>query len=304
MTRIAVCLAAYNGCAFLQEQVESILAQDGVQVQVFISVDRSTDGTEALFTRWALTEARLTLLPVGLVFGGAGPNFYRLIRDVDFNGYDYVSLADQDDIWFADKLLRAQNLLAEQDAAGYSGNVMAFWPNGRTSLIDKSQPQKQWDFLFESAGPGCTFVLRSDLALALQNLVRNRWEAVQAIELHDWLIYAFSRANGFKWVIDDQVHMQYRQHSKNQVGVNVGLRAFTYRVRKVLTGWGTVQTLRIASMVGLDDDPFVRQWKTTGRIGWLRLVLRARQCRRRPRDVLFFALSCLFLVVLGHERKL
>lgn len=36
--RMAVLLAAYNGMAWLQQQVQSILAQQGVQVALFISV--------------------------------------------------------------------------------------------------------------------------------------------------------------------------------------------------------------------------------------------------------------------------
>jgi rhamnosyltransferase len=44
--RVAVLLAAYNGMQYIAEQMDSILAQIGVDVTVFISVDRSTDGTE------------------------------------------------------------------------------------------------------------------------------------------------------------------------------------------------------------------------------------------------------------------
>ena len=46
---IAVCLAAYNGRAYLQDQMDSILGQAGVNVLVFVSVDRSSDGTEDWF---------------------------------------------------------------------------------------------------------------------------------------------------------------------------------------------------------------------------------------------------------------
>jgi hypothetical protein len=47
--RAAVCLAAHNGTHWLPEQMESILAQSEVAVKIFVSVDISTDGTEAWF---------------------------------------------------------------------------------------------------------------------------------------------------------------------------------------------------------------------------------------------------------------
>jgi rhamnosyltransferase len=45
---IAVLLAAFNGTPWLKEQVDSILAQENVDLTLFISVDQSSDGTEAL----------------------------------------------------------------------------------------------------------------------------------------------------------------------------------------------------------------------------------------------------------------
>ena len=301
--RFALFLTAHNGMAYIFEQIESILLQKNVDIQIFASVDESSDGTEAHMEELALSGPRFTLLPLGQRFGGAGANFYRLLRDVDISGFDYICFADQDDIWHPEKLWRAHCLMTEKAAVGYSSNVMAFWPDGKTKLIDKAQPQRSWDFLFEAAGPGCTYVMRQDLALGLQNLVRSRWDEVQAVGLHDWLSYAYARAHGYKWVIDSKVGMDYRQHAANQVGVNAGWRAFKYRVAKVLGGWGTAQAAVIASLVDLDEAPFVHRWKSGGRLGMLWLALNANQCRRRKRDRAYFALSCVALAVLGRTHK-
>ncbi|MEC5212817.1 rhamnosyltransferase [Polaromonas sp. CG_9.5] len=301
--RIAVCLAAYNGMAYIAEQIESILLQRNVDLRIFISVDQSTDGTEDFLAEWALSEPRLTLLPVGQRFGGAGPNFYRLLRDVDFADFDYVSFADQDDIWPQEKLLRAHETLLSTGSYAYSSNVLAFWPNGRKALIEKAQKQVQWDFLFEAAGPGCTYVMRKELACAVQDLLRTRWAEVQQVGLHDWFAYAFARANGYRWVIDDYAGMLYRQHANNQVGVNKGWRAWRHRARKVLGGWGLAQSALIADLVGLGDDAFVKRWSGGGRAGLFWLACHGGQCRRRGRDKLLFALSCLAMSLLGGPRS-
>jgi rhamnosyltransferase len=303
LPRFSVCLAAFNGRHYLSEQIDSILAQKNVSFQIYISVDKSSDGTETFLVDWAAKESRLTLLPLGLQFGGAGPNFYRLLKDVEFSGCDYLSFADQDDIWHEDKLWRAHCSLREHGAAAYSSNVLAFWPDGRTLLIDKAQAQKRWDFLFEAAGPGCTYVLRVDLAMGLKRLIQSRWEEVQAVALHDWLSYAYARNNGFKWLIDPGVTMDYRQHASNQVGVNSGWRAFRYRVSIVLDGWAPQQAALITSLLGMNELTFVHCWKGGGRLGLLWLALNATQCRRRLRDQFFFALTCIALTLLGRSPK-
>lgn len=299
--KVAVCLAAFNGMPWIEEQLDSIFSQSSVEVTVFISVDRSSDGTEQWIDRRAMEDRRLVVLQHGQRFGGAGRNFFRLLREVDFSGFDYVSLADQDDCWLETKLARADEVLRRTGADVYSSNVIAFWPSGRHLLIDKSQPQKKWDFLFEAAGPGCTYVMKTAFVQALQSRLREQWTKVQQITLHDWFAYAFARANGYRWVIDDQPGMLYRQHADNQVGVNEGWRAFLRRSRKIRDGWWLGQAVLIAELVGLGNDSFVRSWRTPSRLGTLRLAFYAAECRRRPRDQLLFALSCLMLFVAGNR---
>lgn len=295
--RFAVCLAAYNGMFYIAEQVDSILLQKNIDLQIFISVDQSADGTEERLAEWALTEPRLTLLPFGQRFGGAGPNFYRLLKDVNLDGFDYLSFADQDDLWHPEKLWRAHRLMVSQSALGYSSNVTAFWPSGKTRLVNKSQPQRPWDFLFEASGPGCTYVLHARLALSLQQMVRGSGKKLQRVNYHDWLIYAFARANKYPWVIDDWSSMQYRQHANNQIGVNAGWRSYWLRVRKMMSGHGFEQALLISELIQAQSTPIVQRGLCAGRSGYLWLAMRAKQCRRKPVDQMWFFVLCVLFAV-------
>ena len=45
LPKIAVLLAAYNGKSWIQDQINSILKQNNVQVDIFVSIDFSSDGT-------------------------------------------------------------------------------------------------------------------------------------------------------------------------------------------------------------------------------------------------------------------
>ncbi|MCU7248709.1 glycosyltransferase [Pseudomonas koreensis] len=299
--KIAVLLAAYNGMQWIEEQVASILGQLSVDVTIHISIDPSGDGTEAWCEALVAVNDRVRLLPPAGRFGGAARNFFRLIRDVDLRGYDAVAFADQDDIWNPDKLLRATQTIALKGVDAYSSNVTAFWPDGKAILLDKSQPQVDWDFLFEAAGPGCTYVLSSALAQAMRHEVIHDWERLQDVSLHDWYCYAFARSHGFDWFIDSYSSMLYRQHESNQVGANTGLSSLFQRYVTIHEGWWFRQVQTIALLVGVGDAPFVRRWLKLRRRDLLRLSIRGGQCRRRPRDKFLFFFVCCVTAVVGRK---
>lgn len=247
--KVAVLLAAYNGMDWIDDQICSILNQKNVDVTIFISVDQSTDGTELWVASLANTKKNVIFLPYGETYGGAGANFYRLIRDVDFTEFEYVAFSDQDDIWLDEKLDRACSLISSNVCDVYSSDVIAFWPDGKQKLIKKSYPQKRYDHFFEAAGPGCTYVFNKQSALALQAFVKENKNLSEIVSLHDWLAYAFCRHNGFTWYIDDHSLMLYRQHENNQVGTNDGLRAYKKRLGLVKQRWYRDQVCRISELV-------------------------------------------------------
>ncbi|HGU5088521.1 TPA: glycosyltransferase, partial [Escherichia coli] len=285
-------LAAYNGEQWIQEQISSILKQKNVDVTLFISIDQSSDNTLMLCEELALSEPRINLLPYGDIFGGAALNFYRLIKDVDFTSFDYISFADQDDIWLEDKLQRASLFLEKYDV--YSSNVIAFWPNGKAVLINKAQPQVKYDFLFEAAGPGCTYVIHRDVAIEFKKFIVSKWQEVKKIELHDWLFYSFSRVKNFQWVIDERPGMYYRQHQNNQVGANNTMAGAVKRLNLIKCKWYREQICRMISV--FEDEvyiPFYRELKTDSYFDKLKILPYLNKIRRRPRDRMYLAIAIL-----------
>lgn len=295
LPRVAVLLAAYNGMAYIREQVESILAQDGVDVTIFFSVDRSTDGTERWVGELAGRDRRAVLLPYGERFGGAARNFFHLVKEVDFSNFDFVSLADQDDVWLPEKLRHAIDVMRQQQADAYSGNVLAFWPDGREVVVDKAQPQVSHDFLFEAAGPGCTYVFSVPSALRMKTFMVQHWDEVYAVSLHDWFFYAWYRANGLRWHIDSRWGMRYRQHGNNQVGANEGVGALLRRVKLMWSGWYATEVARIGRLVAPASDEVARVACSDGWRGHLALLPHIGSLRRRARDRVFLFV----MIVLG-----
>ena len=248
LPNVAVLMATYNGLSWIQEQVRSIIAQKKVNVTLFISDDASNDGTREWLEKLSQETLRIHLLPVNNRFGSAGKNFYRLITSVNIKGYDYVAFSDQDDIWDANKLIKHINLSQKHNAEGVSSNVIAFWEDGKEKLIVKSNPQRKWDYLFESSGPGCTFLMTPWLVNTVREQLMNESSLANTVALHDWLTYAICRAHGRTWVIDFTPSLKYRQHHKNVVGANVGINAKWARLKKLKKNWYREEVSKIAQI--------------------------------------------------------
>ncbi len=227
---VVVLLATHDGAAFLGEQIDSILAQRDVDVRIVVSDDGSTDATPALLGELA-RDPRIALLPDG-TFGSAHANFLRLIREAPIEGADAIAFSDQDDIWHEERLARQLEQLRHADAV--SANVVAVYDDRRV-LLDKAQPQRSLDFVLESAGPGCTFVLSPRAFAKVRDVVRADPEA-DAAPIHDWLVYAIVRAAGMRWHIDAAPVIDYRQHGANVTGANVGWAQARTRLRQLHAG--------------------------------------------------------------------
>ena len=78
LPKIAVLLAAYNGEYWTMDQINSILKQNNVHVDIFVSIDFSSDGTYDLLMDLQKKHININVLDYVQTFGGASKNFYRL----------------------------------------------------------------------------------------------------------------------------------------------------------------------------------------------------------------------------------
>jgi len=287
---VAVLLAAYNGISWIKEQVDSIFAQNAVDIDLYLSVDLSNDGTYEWCQSLAKSNPNVTVLPYGERFGGAAKNFFRLLKDVDFSDYDYVALADQDDIWLANKLSHAIASIEAKKVGAFSSDVTAFFPDGREVLVKKSYPQKCLDHFFEAAGPGCTYVFRSTALQEFKQFLLSNWAEVNRITFHDWIIYAYFREHALGWHIDNKPLMRYRRHESNVIGANSGFSAYKKRIAMVEGGWYRQQVSAIFSLL----RPSEKRSKLFSR---LFLIKNFWQLRRHPKEaviLLLFLLSGIY----------
>ena len=294
--RVTVLMATYNGMAeagaWLDEQVDSVLAQAGVDVSLVVSDDASTDATRSHLEERAASDSRITILPQRDGTPGVTGNFLHLFTTHVPDG-SFVAFTDQDDVWHDDKLSSQLALMASTGADVVSSNVTAFeslagGEVGERRLIRKSQPMRAWDFLFEAAGPGSTYVFSPDAHRVLAEVIK-RLDYSQ-IGVHDWYVYALARAIGLTWVIGEEPTLEYRQHSANVQGANSGAGARDARMAKLRNGFYRNQFIliaRAALQVGTFDAPrrielttILRELEADSQWARLRFALRWPQIRR------------------------
>lgn len=257
--KIAVLMATYNGVEWLQDQIHSILSQESVAITLFISDDGSLDGTREYIEKLSSFDQRIVLLPKSNPTGSAGQNFYRLILNTNIDLFDYVAFSDQDDIWNIDKLSYQINLIENSGADAVSSNVIAFWKDGAERLIVKSQNQKEYDFIFESGGPGCSFLLKHWIVRHVRYQLTNKISKARLVEHHDWLVYAIARSYDAKWIIDSKPLLKYRQHQFNVIGANTGISAKYNRFIKAKRGWYRAEVIKISQVcILISSNPKIK----------------------------------------------
>ncbi|WP_132051300.1 glycosyltransferase [Pseudocnuella soli] len=98
--RVSVVVCTYNGAAFIEEQLLSILAQVYPLHEIIVADDASTDGTPAIVARIAADNGVISLHQNKTNLG-YNRNFEQALR---LASGDVIAIADQDDVWHPEKI--------------------------------------------------------------------------------------------------------------------------------------------------------------------------------------------------------
>ena len=213
-----VLLSTYNGERFLEEQINSILAQKGVEVFIRASDDRSNDSTPAILEKYKKEHPNFDYY-INETNRGFTYNFLDNLYSLGEEAYDYYAFADQDDVWLEDKLESAIEQLQKMDHPKgnlYCSNLQLVDTNLNPIGMQEGPAAlkiKKHMYLTANIATGCTIVF--DRALFLQTVKYHP----DSIYLHDyWMLLIAVFTGGFFY--DINAHILYRQHGGNQIGSN------------------------------------------------------------------------------------
>jgi rhamnosyltransferase len=220
MKKVLIILASFNGERYIQEQIDSILGQVDVDLKLKVFDDQSSDNSIAVISK--INDPKIEVFKNEVNSGSAASNFILALLQIGtetLKTFDYVSFADQDDIWLDTKLKSAIDELSRNDAALYASNLIC-WNSldEQKKILKKSHKQKKFDYLFEGGSAGCTYVFTTQLALdfvsAIPSVDLKGWKYLS----HDWLLYFYARLNNYKVYIDENSFILYRIHDSNVHG--------------------------------------------------------------------------------------
>lgn len=155
--------------------------------------------------------------------------------------------------------------------------------------IKKSYSQKKFDYIFESPGPGNTFVLSKNFFNYLQKRLEGN---ANSFLYHDWLIYALARHNNFKWIIDDAPNLFYRQHDNNFMGANIKISSYFKRINRILFGDYYSELIQLHKILYYDK-------KLNFQNVWF-FIINFNQTRRK---LTFAILNIPFLMILSIQKN-
>lgn len=295
---VAILLCTFNGARFLPFQLASFEAQTLTDWHLFVSDDGSKDDTIALLRDFQNKHG------AGKVQIRRGPgrglvaNFLSLICDAELEA-DYYALSDQDDVWAADKLLRASaflNGLPDDVPNVYCSRVRMIDENGvaigLTALFKK--PPHFRNALVQNVAIGNTTVFND----RTRRLLMQAGPDVSAA-VHDWWIYLMTTAVGGRMFYDPFPSVDYRIHSRNLIGANIGRVRNGWMLLKRFKAWNdaNVHALELLQDSMLPENrrafELFRQARKRRLLPRLYGVLRSGVYRERVRDNLGLILATL-----------
>jgi glycosyltransferase involved in cell wall biosynthesis len=232
---VTILLCTLDGERFLAEQLASLERQTFKNWKLIASDDGSTDRTKSMLRAFRKSSAPGKVEIIDGPQRGAPANF--LFQACAENlASEYYAFCDQDDVWEADKLRRALDVLEQTDP-----RIPALY-GSRTRLIDEAGNEIGFSPLFhkkpefrsalvQSIAGGNTMVFNQK---ARELLVF--CGADMDVPSHDWWLYQVISACRGKVHYDAWPSVRYRQHARNVIGSNMGWSARMRRLHMLQQG--------------------------------------------------------------------
>lgn len=227
--KISIAMTTYNGEAYIEKQIMSILSQTRKADEIIICDDCSTDNTvdilQKILEREKCTCCQLIENDVNL---GYRKNFKKCI---EMTSGDLIFLCDQDDIWGIKKIEIVEKIFRENKNV-YTLNSAFTLIDGDDQVISyksrkgfynhdqirgkaKANELVHIDYsmiLRYNISPGCTMAFR-------KNLKKRYVNYTNSVLPHDWELNLLAGMKNGCYFLNKPL-IKYRIHGKNTLGMN------------------------------------------------------------------------------------
>lgn len=214
----SVCMATYNGAEFIKRQLDSIVKQLDKEDEVIIIDDGSTDATiQIIKENYSANQVNVVKNTTNL---GSIKSFEKAIAAAKG---EYIFLADQDDIWFDNKVSVMMKAFQQgADLVVHDAVVV----DGELNEMDSSWNHYNHNTLttsilkntLKNAYTGCMMAIKKERINAILPFP-------DKIEMHDQWIAHVAMKNDYQICILTEPLMYYVRHGGNVTGMKK--RSFT-----------------------------------------------------------------------------
>ena len=245
MKTVTVIMSSYNGSSFIERQIKSIYNQKDVSINCFIRDDGSSDKTLQILTELQKEYANLSFI----VGDNVGWEKSFLIALSLAPQADYYAFADQDDIWFDNKIINGLNQLAQ-----YPDNEVVMFHCNKISVNGDltplshqikrlSRPINRQNAVVQEYAQGCSIIFNN----AAKNLLTRRLP-IEKIA-HDFWVGLVCFMFGHV-IYDCNPYFYHINYGNNASGEGHLLKSWQKRWRMF---WGTKNVYYLPSLDLLSD---------------------------------------------------
>lgn len=206
---VCVLLSTYNGEKYLEEQLNSLIKQEGVELRILVRDDGSKDRTHEILDKWQKGNKLIWYRGENI---GFAKSFIDLLKNAP--KADYYAFCDQDDIWLPEKLKNSINKLKLLPCGPqlYCSNLFIYRDGKNEGVLWKNIPKIDlYRGLVKNIATGCTIVCNNLLRdIVIQNYPHS-------VKYHDFWLYHTALLFGDVY-FDQNAYIYYRQHKKNTIG--------------------------------------------------------------------------------------
>jgi glycosyltransferase involved in cell wall biosynthesis len=205
LPRVSVALCVHDGERWLREQLDSVLAQEGVELEVVALDDGSNDGSLALLREYAARDGRVRVEANETNLG----HLRSFEKCMGLCTGDFIAPCDQDDVWAPTKLATLVAAIGDADLA-YCDS--AYIDEAGASL-GKRVSQDLGPML--AGNDALRFVFRNTVSGHALLVRREAFESAlpfPTLLFHDWWL-ALRAAAGNGVVYVDEPLVQFRRHA-------------------------------------------------------------------------------------------
>lgn len=221
---ISVCIATHNGEHYIKDQITSILTQLNDNDEVIISDDGSTDQTLNVIE--SIEDPRIKLYRIAFP-QGRKPHYYvakNFENALKHASGDIIFLADQDDVWYPNKVSVCLSALKSNIAVLHNLSCVneVLEPLNYNWYNEKLKFRPLNILMRRGKHMGCALAFKKELLKLILPFPKNLY-------IHDFWIGIIAELKGALLYIDQPL-VYYRIHSNNTSGESQNKNSFFFKL--------------------------------------------------------------------------